>query len=257
MLFVMTAIYVDDLRDIAAATGYKLPIWIYPFMYSQFHTKLIFILLMVLLFCNAPFTDRNQMFVFMRTGRSKWLCGQVLYIIFASAAYYLFMLMISLLLTVFSGELSFDWGKMLPALSTTNIGNEYGALPMDFSYYVIIFFKPVQAVWFTFLMSWLGGIFIGLTIFLLNLISGTRYIGVLVSSFFVVLSSAVENERGWEWLMWFSPISWTTLDNIDIGEFTKCPPFAYCVGVLGGLIVFLTAAVLIFGRKKSLDVKGE
>lgn len=257
MLFAVIAIYVDDIRLVINETGTEMPVWIFPFMYSQFHTKLIFTLPVVLLFCSAPFIDRNQTFVFMRTGRVKWLCGQLLYIVIASAVYYLFILAVSLLLTVFSGGFTLEWGKTLSMISTSqNLGWE-GALTVDVSYMVIMFFTPLQAVWFTFLLSWLGAVFIGLTLFAFNLISGTRYIGVLVSSFFVALSSIVANEPGWEKLLRFSPMSWITLDKIDVGGLTKNPPFSYCVSVFAGLIAVLTAAVMIFGRKKSLDVRGD
>lgn len=257
MLFALTAIYVDDMRLVTKETGTEMPIWIFPFMYSQFHTKLIFTLPVVLLFCSAPFIDRNQTFVFIRTGRVKWLFGQVLYIVIASAVYYLFILVVSILLTVFSGGFSLDWGKTLPMLATSQNLGWGGALTVDASYMVIAFFTPLQAVWFTFLLSWLGAVFIGLMIFALNLISGTRYIGVLVSSFFVVLSSMVAKESGWDGLLRFSPMSWITLDKIDVGGLTKNPSFTYCVCVFAVLIVALAAVILIFGRKKSLDVKEE
>lgn len=258
LLFVMTGIFADDIRILAEYMGTNMPVWIYPFMYTQFHTKLIFTLPVVLLFCNAPFTDRNQTFVFMRSGRIKWLCGQIMYIVFASAVYYLFLFVVSLLLTVFSGELSLEWGKTLTALGVSNsVGFEAGTPFVDIPYTVITFFKPLQAVWFTFLMSWLGAIFIGLTIFFFNLISQTRFLGVIVSSFFVLLSSAVANDYGWEGLLSFSPISWITLDKIDVGGLTKCPSFTYCISVFGIMIVSLSAAILIFGRKKSLDKRGE
>ena len=257
MLIAVSAIYVDDMRLVIKSTGTEMPVWIFPFMYSQFHTKLIFTLPVVLLFCSAPFIDRNQTFVFMRTGRMKWLCGQVLYIVIASAVYYLFILAVSLLLTVFSGGFSLEWGKTLPMLATSqNLGWE-GALTVDASYVVITFFTPLQAVWFTFLLSWLGAVFIGLTIFAINLISGTRYIGVLVSSFWVALSSMVANEIGWEKLLRFSPMSWITLDKVDVGNVTKNPSFTYCFSVFAGSIAILTAAILIFGRKKGLDVRGD
>ena len=257
MLISLIAIYTDDMRNVAKVTGTEMPVWIFPFMYSQFHTKLIFTLPVVLLFCSAPFIDRNQTFVFMRMGRMKWLCGQVLYIVIASAVYYLFILAVSLLLTVFSGGFSLEWGKTLPMLATSqNLGWE-GALTVGASYVVITFFTPLQAVWFTFLLSWLGAVFIGLTIFAINLISGTRYIGVLVSSFLVALSSMVANEPGWDRLLRFSPMSWITLDKIDVGHTTKNPSFTYCVCVFAGLIAVLTAIILIFGRKKSLDVRGD
>ena len=257
MLFAITAVYVDDMRLVTEKAGTEMPVWIFPFMYSQFHTKLIFTLPVVLLFCSAPFIDRNQTYVFIRTGRVKWLCGQLLYIVIASAVYYLFILAVSLILTAFFGGFSLEWGKTLQLLSSTTNLNWTGALTVDTSNIVITFFTPLQAVWFTFLLSWLGAVFIGLTIFAFNLISGTRYIGVLVSSFFVALSSMVANESGWDRLLRFSPMSWITLDKIDVGGLTKNPSFAYCVSVFTGLIAVLTAAIMIFGRKKSLDVRGD
>lgn len=256
LLLVMVSICADDLRHIAAKLGTKTPIWIFPFLFIQGHTKVIYTLPLILLFCNAPFTDANQTFVFMRSGRMKWLCGQILYIAAASAVYYLFLFVLSVLLTVFGGEISPEWGKTLDAMSITDFRNN-NVHAVEVPYNIVAFFKPLQAVWFTFLMSWLGGMFIGLTIFFLNLVSETQYLGLTVSSAFVLLSSAVKIDAWWGKLLWFSPVSWITLNNIDVGGLTKNPPFVYCAGVLGGLIVILTAAVLIFGRKKSLDVKGE
>lgn len=256
LLFILVAIYVDDMRKVTEITGTKMPIWIYPFLYSQFHTKLIFTLPVVLLFCNAPFVDRNQTFVFMRSGRVKWLCGQVFYIIVASAAYYLFLFLVSILLTVFTGELSLEWGTTLTSLSVSNLNYEANTPFLDVSYLTVTFFKPLQAVWFTFLMSWLGGVFLGLMIFFLNLISGTRYLGVLISSVVVVLSSAVENDVGWGKLLPFSPISWITLDNLDVGGLTNNPKFSYCICGFAIIIIALIAGILVFGRKKSLDIRG-
>jgi len=83
LAFTMVCVYVDDINKISTGLNEPQPIWIYPFLYSQFHTKLIFTLLLVLLFCNAPFVDSNQTFVFMRSGRIRWLCGQILYVILA------------------------------------------------------------------------------------------------------------------------------------------------------------------------------
>ena len=129
-----------------------------------------------------------------------------------------------------------------------------GANFVDISEKVITFFKPLQAVWFTFLMSWLGGIFLGLLIYLCNLLTGNRLIGILLSSFLVVICSIIENE-GWESLLPISPISWTTLDNIDVGGLSTNPTFTYCICFFVGIIAALIAAILFFGRKKSVDIK--
>lgn len=255
LLAVITAIYVDDMKKVSEILGTDIPIWIFPFLYSQFHTKLIFMLGVVMMFCNAPFVDKNQIFVYLRSGRYKWLCGQILYIFSSSAVYFIYLLIISFLFTVFTGDLSMEWGKTLSTLSMNgNLRFTANAPFIDISAKVITFFTPIQAVWFTFLLSWLGGIFLGLLIFLCNLLSNNRLVGILVSSFMVIICSIIENE-GWEKLTCFSPISWTTLDNVDVGGLSNNPTFSYCMCVYVGLIAVLVVGILILGRKKSFDIK--
>ena len=198
LLLIMTSIYVDDLRKIVDYWNAPMPVWIYPFMYSQYHTKLIFTLPVVLLFCNAPFTDRNQTFVLMRSGRTKWLCGQVLYIIVASGIYYLFIIACSLIITLLSGgQFTMGWDKTLTAIAYAAGSDTLELAPFVYvDNYVLTFFTPLLAMWFTFLMSWLGAIFLGVLTFALNLISQTRAVGVFASSFFVLFSSAVYKDGG-------------------------------------------------------------
>ncbi len=258
VLLIMTSVYIGDIKKICDYAGTQMPIWIFPFLYSQFYTKLIFTLPVVLLFCNAPFTDSNQVFVYMRSGKTKWLLAQIVYIMEASAAFYLFLLILSLIMTMFTGELAFDWGETLSMISAdSGIRLRADAPFIDVAYIIVNFFTPLQAVGFTFLMSWLGAVILGLVIFLFNTVTGNKTIGVLISSLLVIISSTIENDIGnWNALIQFSPISWITLDNIDVGSLTHNPSFEYCLFVDIGIIVVLIAAILIFGRKKSLDMKG-
>lgn len=140
VLVIMTLIYVGDIEKICNYAETQMPIWIFPFMYSQFYTKLIFTLPVVLLFCNAPFTYSNQVFVYMRCGKTKWLLAQIIYIIEASAFFYLFLLIISLVMTMLRGELSLDWGETLLMISADNeIRIASGSPFIDISYILIIF----------------------------------------------------------------------------------------------------------------------
>ena len=54
-----------------------------------------------------------------------------------------------------------------------------------------------------------------------------------------------------------SPLTWATLDGIDVGGLTVRPSFEYCISAYAVLIIVLTATIFILGRKKSLDVKGD
>lgn len=257
LLCVMVWIFIDDINKAADFMDTKPPVWIFPFMYSQFYMKLVYTFMAVLLFCNAPFTDSNQIFVYARTSRAQWLFGQVLYIIEASAIFYLFLFSVSILSTVFTGELSFDWGKTLRSVT----GEAAASAGADFLYVsniIIKYFTPIQACFFTFLTSWCSAVLLGLTIFFCNLVSGTNFLGILVSSVMVILSAVLSDYGSLlGGLLKFSPISWNTLNNIDVGGKTENPSFAYCMCVYVGSIAVLIIAVLVFGKKKSLDVKGD
>ncbi len=257
VLLIMTSVYIGEIKRICDYAGTQMPIWIFPFMYSQFYTKLIFILPVVLLFCNAPFNDSNQIFVYMRSGKTKWLLAQIVYIMVASAVFYLFLLLASLIMTVFTGELSLGWGETLSMISADSILRMLANSPfVNVEFIIINFFSPLQAVGFTLLMSWLGAVILGLVIFFFNIVTGNKTVGILAASFLVIISSTIENDIGnWTGLLPFSPISWITLDNIDIGGLTANPSFEYCLFVDIGIIVVLIAAIVIFGRRKSLDVK--
>ena len=256
LVIVVTAIYADDMRAVANFLGTKPSMWIYPFVYMQFHSKVIYTLPIVMMFCDAPFTDKNQVFVYMRTSRVKWLCGQLLYIILASAVYYLFIFVLTVAFTLPCCEVSREWGTTLNMLAYSNAAVQAGVHMFDVSGFVIEYFSPPQACFFTFLTSWLSAAVLGAVLFFFNLFTGTRLTGITISSFLVVMTVIVDM-AGWFGLLKFSPISWNTLNNIDVGGMTAKPSFTYCMCVYAGIILTLTAAILLFGRKKSLDMKGE
>ena len=256
LLIVVTAIYADDMKTVSDFLGTKPSMWIYPFVYMQFHTKVIYTLPIVMMFCDAPFTDKNQVFVYMRTSRVKWLSGQLLYIILASAVYYLFIFVLTVAFTFSYSDVSQEWGTTLNMLAYSNAAVQASVHMFDVSGFVIEFFSPLQACFFTFLTSWLSAVVIGAILFFFNLFTGTRLTGITISSFLVVITVVVDM-GGWFEYLKFSPISWNTLNNIDVGGMTAKPSFTYCMCVYGGIILTLIAAILLFGRKKSLDLKGD
>ncbi len=252
---IMVWIYIDDINRVAEGLGTAMPIWIYPFLYSQFHTKLIFTLPIILFFCNAPFVDGNQMFVYMRTGKNKWLCGQIIYIAAASAIYYIFLIAATLISSVLAGgEISMEWGKTLTTTANSNAALYFGSPFIMVSPIVTAFFSPLSAMWFTLLMSWLCAMMIGLMIFFCNTITGTRALGITFTSMLIVLSALVDN--GFPKLLTFSPISWNTLDKIDVSGYTTNPTFGYCVTAYLILILLLITGIFVFGKKQAIDLKG-
>ncbi len=253
-LIIMTLIYVDDIKKVSYVTGSGVPVWIFPFLYSQFYTKVLFTLPVVLMFCDAPFVDKNQLFIMMRTTRTKWLCGQILYIILASGVYYLFIFAVSILSTVFYGDYSLEWGKTLTALAyNSSVAYEANVYSLSVSRIVVEYFTPLSACFYTFILSWLSAVFLGLLIFVCNLFTGSRIWGIAASSFFIVISLSAKGIRNMDR---FSPVTWSTLDGVDVGGLTLRPSFGYCISMYTVLIAGMATLVFIFGRKKGLDVKG-
>ena len=258
MMIVFVVMYLDDFAKVSNYMNTPMPIWTFPFLYTAFAPKIVLTFPIILMFCNAPFTDRNQIFMFMRTGRTKWLCGQILYIFIASAMYYILLFLMTFVFTVFSGELSLDWGITLKTITPEIVtySGACGYLGMSVSNTVLTFFTPLGAVWFTFLMSWLAAVILGLIVFFFNFLTETKGLGLLVSTVLLAFGS-VAGQYINNGLIKYSPIAWNTLNNIDVGGLTQKPSFTYCISIYGILIVLLIAGILLIGRKKDIDIKGE
>lgn len=256
LLLVVVWIYIDDIQRIATGLHTSMTIWIYPFLYSQFHTKLIFTLPIVLLFCNAPFIDGNQTFVYMRTGAQKWLCGQILYVFAACMFYYIFLLAVCLVSTIISGgELSLEWGKTLTTTANTNAAAFFESPFIYVSPIVTTYFTPFNAVFFTFLLSWLCAVVIGLMIFFCNILTGNKIMGITITSLLIVLSALVDS--GQPELLPFSPISWNTIDKLDVGGYTTNPTYEYCMIVYLVLIISLIIGIVAIGKQRSINMEGK
>ena len=254
LLITMTFIHANDVYRTANALNSDMSMWIFPFLYVSRYMKLVYTLPVVLMFCDAPFVDKNQTFVMMRTTRLKWLCGQILYIIAASAVYYSFVFLLSIISTIFMADLSLDWGTTF-----YSVANGAVKLPAEFRIEItkitVEYFTPLQACFFTFLLSWLAAILLGLVVFFLNLVTQNRYIGIVASFALVVWAFVIKDGFGIGRFRKISPISWNTLDSLDVGGLTGNPSFTYCVTGFAGLILLLIVGILVFGRKKGLDFK--
>lgn len=144
-------------------------------------------------------------------------------------------------------------GKCLYTIAYSNAASQLGYSFLSVAGYVIEYFTPIQAVWYTFLLSWLMAIFIGLLIYFLNTISSKRYLGSIVSGIIILFSCYVE-AFGSDKQLYFSPVSWSTLNQVDVAEKTNHPSFYYCIGVYCGLSLLLIVLLLVFRKRWKMDI---
>ena len=228
--------------------------WYFPFLYNHGLVKLFFFLPLVLLFCNAPFIDDIQPYVLVRSGRRCWGVGQVLYVVLATAISFLFLILCTFLFMAPRLTFTTEWGKVIGTLASTNAAFSMDQ-PSYVSHHVYFYFEPLIAMWYSFLLSWLAGCVLGLLIYVVNLATDVRSLGVLAGCVLLFWDTCAAGMANFTpELVKFSPLSWSNLNLIDIGGQTSYPSITYVmVGyilLIGGLCV---AAVLL-SRKKTVTV---
>jgi hypothetical protein len=118
---------------------------------------------------------------------------------------------------------------------------------------VITYFSPLQAVWFTFLLSWLCASMLGLIIYVLNIVTRTKYIGTVLSACLVTYSCFVD-AFGNKKMLKYSPVSWVTLDKVDVGGKTANPSFFYCVTFYIMVSVIMITIVFVYNKFHRIEV---
>lgn len=243
----------EGIRLFSQSVHIAVSVWTFPFLMSDWYDLFIFMLGLVMLFCDAPFLDDQQPYLIMRTGKKCWLAGQILYIFLGSAVYFLAVWGISILLLLPNVAFSTQWGKIIRTLSATDVGANFN-ISLQFSSRVVQRFQPLQAMGLSFLLSWLVGSFLGLLMFVINM-NTSRAVGALTAAG-VVLLEVMALSGGYDLyaLRFFSPVSWASLDLLDFTHTAQNPSFEYAVVVLICMIFILIVLAVLSMRKKAIEV---
>lgn len=254
VLFVMS--YTAGLRALSLKMDIDMTPWIFPFMFTWRYMKIIYMIPVVFIFCDAPFVDSNQMYVIIRSKRKSWCAGQILYIFAGSFIYTALLLLSSIIVNIKYMQWDTRWGEVLGTASTTNImqtiGQNYTTVKV--STIIVRYYTPLQAMIYTFLLMWLSMTMIGLLIYIFNVFTKTRFAGNLVAAFLILLTAVVD---GKPLLTWLSPMSWNSLNNIDVAGITKYPTIIYVLFMylmIIGISIFL---ILFIGKKQEIIVQEE
>ncbi|MDR2736378.1 MAG: hypothetical protein LBB49_02305 [Gracilibacteraceae bacterium] len=239
--------------------------WLFPFLMDNPYLVFIFMLGILLLFCDAPFVDSHQSSMIIRMGKTTWALGQIFYIMVASALYFATIFVLSNLLMLPHVGFSSGWGQIIGTLAQTNAGGAYG-VPFFFSYRIMMDYSPFSAMAWCFCLSWLIGVFLGLVHFVINQSLG-RGFGTALALFLIFLPFfAFDMGSGKLFALdvggiyknitidYFSPVSWASLNAIDVANYKPLPPRSYALSALVGINVVLSGLAVLVVRKKSVDI---
>lgn len=258
LLFYSTA----GARRLAVEQNLAVTPWIFPFLFGVPFNRILFFLPLIFLFSDAPFFDEQFPYLCMRSSRSVWAKGELLYIAASSLLFTLALYVFSVLFFIPYLGFSMDWGKILRMLSMGS------AMSMEFTetYASGIFIKPeiltsyspFAATLLSVLIVWCLCMFLGLVMFVLNL-RFPRGVGAAAASLLVCFSffaSQFMHGTRAGMIFYFSPVSWSNLADIQMGTELR-PPLGYVIGALLVLIAVLSLLAAFLIKHKDIEVLPE
>lgn len=242
--------YVSPYVSAAKTLGYRVTPWIFPHMVNYFNLQRFIMLGLILLFCDAPFMDNTQPYVIIRSKKTTWAIGQIIYIALATAIYLITLICLTLIILLPTMYFSAGWGKILTTLANSNAGSKFG---LDYiSYSIVSSFSPIQAMILSLILEWLVGILLGLVMFATNMYF-KRGVGAIVAIAIVMFDTFVG--FGSVYVSKLSPVSFPRLGIIDSSGISSKPSPGYICAFF-----IISIAVLIFMsvrsiKRKSLEVQ--
>lgn len=209
---------------------------------------ILYVAIIALLFCNAPFYDASSQFSLIRVGRVKWILSQILSIFVVSGAVILVMCCAGIMAMLKTINFSNDWGILFKSMSLTNGGLYSFSLPV-----ILNELSPLVTFFLSLFMAWLVSVFIGMMFMCLNFFFGKvasfSSFGLLL---FMHLAAPMIGLLNWGYgVTYFTPFTYA--DVFYAREFAVSanrPGMGYCIFVLTlGILIFSVSTVIGFCRK--------
>lgn len=228
-------LYLKDFRANVQIMGEKANVAILPFLQSNnYFMKLVF-LGIIYFYSNVPFTEREQMFAFVRLGKQRWGRRNLSYI--AGSAFILTVLLaiISIAGALPVGRFSLSWDAAYKTIALTS-GED---MSFYISYHIMRNFEPLPLFMIIFFLDWMVIMIFGMLMYAVSLF-GYRTAACVIGAVIVFLPSIEK----WTFisLVYYSPISWLDCENWRIGLDSTKPDLVY-IFVAGIFLIFILSTI--------------
>lgn len=256
VIFIMTAVYVyyctGGVLYFSKMIGVKVTQWVFPALFTDYIismgvSKVIILIGVIFLFCDAPFVDELYPSVVLRSGYKAWCMGQILYISVASFIYALFILLLTVIRFIPYIQFSNEWGKVISTLAFTDAKDSY-ALEILFSNEVIKGYTPIKAELLTFILFWIVSVMIGLILFVFNTFKKFKSIGAVISLVLILVDPLIQFFDKRE-LIKLSPVNLISIENLKIKSMSSAPTITYAF-IYIGLIITVLVTVALYSKDR-------
>lgn len=249
MLFICILIfmytYIKELRTFLSDAGVGASPFFFPFMASSPWLYICMLVGIVPLMSEAPFYRKEQLFLIIREGRSRWVLGNIIYCVCFCLIYTMLMLLASNL--VLAGHIApgLKWGKVWTTMAVTDASSQIG-FSVPVSQYIIFTYTPLQAIALAAVLNVLVNIFYSFLLWALNLTAG-RLVSIAVVCASMCLVTRVAYLPSFVWYL--TPAAWA-----DLGSLTFSGDGPYTVVKSFILLVILDVILGIFAYVRSMHV---
>lgn len=257
LLFIVLREYTRSIRVMCQMTGENISQYFFPFFLSDYIvatglSKILILLIFIMIVCNVSYKQEEIYYYVIRTGYRAMVYGDILFIGALALGYCIFVYLCSILCFLPYVTMQGDWGRIIGTLAYTNAAAQYGymfVIPTG----MIEMYSAVNGVLLSFVLLFAGCFMLGLIVYMLNLFFQSKYYGIGISCFLVLLSPIVSYSRLPQ-LYWVSPVSWISAENLYPVQNTQYPPVPYAAGMLILIICCIVAVLSISCRK--LEIGG-
>ena len=109
--FLFLLVYITPLRHEASLSTYGIPPYILPLIYDMNTMYMIFV--MILLVCDAPFVQKNNIFINIRAGMGSSFIGKLIYLFLISVILQFIQFILCLIMLIPYLSFSDNWGYIL------------------------------------------------------------------------------------------------------------------------------------------------
>ncbi len=248
LLIFSTVHYVTrDLREVCETYSAGVhPFGLFLFTSTSYYTCFMYLFSYLLMICDAPFLDDIQTQVLLRTGRTKWALGQVIYIFVLNLFFWLFVLFSCFANAYPYIDLSLSWGRIFTSLASHTIFlTGFGAQAQIINNYTLLL-----AFLISFALQILMTFLLGLATFDINLATEKR-IGITVPSAMLLFHFQFIGGFGFPYvLLKISPVSLANLMLLDPKKMGTFPTlrYAFLFFIVGNAALILLSTRIARGK---------
>lgn len=260
--------YLKGYTAYALAEGKSITFCMLPVLHIQSEIslgapKVLFYTMFILLICDAPFLYNITPYAVLRSGRRKWWLGECAYLAMAAFFFMLFLAFCCFLVVLPVVSFQNDWGNGLTdylygteMFSVDDILQRY-PISIGLPEKAVTYLNPLECQMYTFLTGWAAMFFLGLVVYLMNLITKSKFWGVVSAAFFVLLDPVLEAQTAvsrWFWTPVCSPLCWTSVEQLNYVNSRSVFNIPLVVVLYTVLLIVLITVIGIISKKILVEV---